>query len=850
MAALPLASTAGQPARASSAAAIRGPDATHQLEALAIPAGAEAIRLDGAPDEAIWSRAPSVNDFRQRDPAEGASPTFPTEARAAFDEGALYVAVRALDPEPHKIVGMLTRRDAESPSDWIRVIVDSYRDHRTAYEFGVNAAGVKQDKYRFNDESEDVGWDAVWDVVVRRDPRGWTAEFRIPLSQLRFNQNGPATFGFAVVRQVARLNETDTWPLLAKSANGYVSNFGALTGLTLASSSKRLELMPYAVASLSTQPAPAGNPFVGSADPDAAFGADLKYALTPGLTLTATINPDFGQVEADPAVVNLSAFETFFSERRPFFVEGSGIFKFDVDCNDGQCTGLFYSRRIGRAPRGTAEVPAGGFSSAPAQSTILGAAKLTGRAGAFSIGALNAVTSEEQARIAIGTSRSRQTVEPLSGYTVIRAKREFANRSSIGFITTATNRRLTDSVSFLPNQGHASGVDWDWRLKRSTYSVSGYWAGSSVRGSPEAIERLQRTNVHLYQRPDAGHIDLDATRTALNGHAGFVSLNKVGGERVRFSFSSGYKSPGFDINDLGFLSRADQKNLSGWVQLRYDKPGKHVRTVRVNFNTWRGWNFDGDLLYGGGNINAHWVFQNNWNTGFGVNVNQGGFSDRATRGGPGANGNGEWSFWQYMNTDDRRLVSAGYGTFYLNDRHGRWLWDAGPGVTIRPTTALSINQSIGFNRNVDPSQWIQKVTDTRDHYTFGHLDQFTFRLTTRVNYTMTPDLSIQVYAQPFVSAGGYSRFKELTDGRAERYDDRFATFGYEGNPDFNYKSFRTTNVLRWEYRPGSALFLVWQQGREEVTDRGDFRFGRDLGHVFTAPAHNVFLVKLSYWLNY
>ncbi|MBI3263287.1 MAG: hypothetical protein HYZ58_09055, partial [Acidobacteria bacterium] len=289
---------------------------------------------------------------------------------------------------------------------------------------------------------------------------------------------------------------------------------------------------------------------------------------------------------------------------------------------------------------------------------------------------------------------------------------------------------------------------------------------------------------------------------------------------------------------------------SGWVQLRFDKPGKHVRNVRLNFNTWRGWTFDGDLLYGGHNINAHWVFQNNWSAGFGVNLNEGGFSDRATRGGPGAKENGEWSFWQYLNTDDRRLVSAGYGTFYLNDNRGRWLWDAGPGVTIRPTTALSINQSIGFTRNVDPSQWIDKVTDVRDHYVFGHLDQITVRLTTRVNYTITPDLSIQVYAQPFVSAGEYTRFKELTDGRADRYEDRFAAFGYAGRPDFNYQSFRTTNVLRWEYRPGSTLFVVWQQGREEVADRGDFRFGRDLSHAFTAPAHNVVLVKLSYWLNY
>jgi hypothetical protein len=429
-------------------------------------AATSAVRIDGELTEEVWQQAPLINGFKQRDPKDGADATYDTEARVAYDATALYVAVQAIDPEPARIVGIRTRRDEGSPSDWIRVLVDSFHDRRSAYEFAVNPAGVKQDVYWFNDGNNDTGWDAVWEVAISRGPRGWRAEFRIPFSQLRFHPAESATFGFAVVRQIGRLNETTTWPLLSKSASGYVSSFGELTGLQLNRSPKRLEMVPYVVGDVTTQPGEAGNPLRQTADPDASVGVDLKYALRPGLTLTATANPDFGQVEADPAVVNLSAFETFFSERRPFFVEGSGVFRFDLDCNDGNCSGLFYSRRIGRSPRGEANVPDGGFFDAPAQTTILGATKLTGRAGPFSIGVLNAVTGDEDAVIASGLTRTRQTVEPLTSYSVARARREFTNQSSLGFMMTSTNRNLDDATRFLAGQAYTGGIDWDWRLKK------------------------------------------------------------------------------------------------------------------------------------------------------------------------------------------------------------------------------------------------------------------------------------------------------------------------------------------------------------------------------------------------
>lgn len=811
---------------------------------------AVAIRLDGDLNDAAWQSAPAVADFLQRDPREGAEATFRTEARVLYDSTGLYVGIRAFDPDPAQITGFLTRRDEYSSSDWIRVLIDSYHDRRTAYEFAVNPVGVKQDSYWYNDNSFDRSWDAVWDVVVSRDAEGWRAEFHIPFSQLRFARNSDGRVGFAVVREVARLNETSTWPLLAKSASGYVSSFGSLTGLTGGRSQKRLELVPYTVAQLATEPGEEGNPLQNTTDPGASIGLDLKYAVTPALTFTATVNPDFGQVEADPAVVNLSAFETFFSERRPFFVEGSGNFAFNIDCSDGQCTGLFYSRRIGRQPRGEPDLPDDGYSVQPLQSTILGAGKLTGRVGRFSVGALTAVTQEEKARIAIGASRSSEVVEPLTSYSIARARREFGDQSSIGFMLTSTNRRLVETVEFLPGTAVTGGVDYDWRIGRR-FNVSGFLAGSTVRGTAEAIQELQESNVHSFQRPDADHLEMDATATALNGSAGSVSLAKIAGERVRFSSYLGFKSPGFDMNDLGFQRRADERVESQWLQWRRDIPGKYVRSFRINFNQWGGWNFDGERLFLGGNINVHWTFQNFWSTGSGLNMNARGFDDRATRGGPGAYSNGPIGHWFYLNTNDRKRLSFNWFSFWNNDFEGSRFVELSPSITVRPTTALSLQFGGRWSSNKDDAQWIENLDEdtAAPRYVFGRLKQTTVAATMRVNYTISPNLSLQLYGQPFVSAGHYEHYKELVNGRAERHADRYRPFAYEENADFNFLSFRTTNVLRWEFKPGSTMFVVWQQGREQDGERGDFRFGRDFRAVFSTPSSNTLLVKLAYWFN-
>jgi hypothetical protein len=806
-------------------------------------AGAAAIVMDGELSDAGWQSAVPVTTFVQRDPLEGAEPSFKTEARIVYDSSAIYVGVRAFDADPSRIIGFLTRRDAGSASDWIQVYIDSYYDRRTAYQFSVNPLGVKQDAYWYNENESDDSWDAVWDVVVRRTTDGWQAEFRIPFSQLRFSGKGDGQLGFAISRQVARLNETSTWPLISKSASGWVSSFGTLNGVTIGSASKRLELVPYTVAQVLTEPRQPGNSLQKTPDPGASIGADLKYAVTPSLTLTATVNPDFGQVEADPAVVNLSAFETFFQEKRPFFIEGSGTYQFE--CRD--CS-LFYSRRIGRQPRGYPDIPDDGFASVPRNSTILGAAKLTGRVRNFSVGVLTAATDEENALAAFGGRTWSEVVEPRSFYSVSRARREFSDQSSLGFILTTTNRSLVDAVSFLPDSAVTGGVDYNWRIGKR-WGLNGYWAGSQVSGSSEAIDALQRNNVHSFQRPDAEHVELDPVATSMRGHSGNLNFNKLAGERTRANVNIGYRSPGFEVNDLGFERRADEIPQNSWFQIRWNKPGKYTRSISLNFNQWSGFNFDGDRLNLGGNINLHGQFVNLWSSGGGINYNARNFDDRLTRGGPGGYTLPNVNGWYYLSTDDRKKVSFNWNfNFYRTSRaHGVAVE---PRVVIRPTAAFSAEFGHLFDHGISDAQWVtEEIVDDRTRYVFARLDQHTSSMTIRANYTVTPNLSVQVYAQPFVSSGNYAQFKELVNGRALNYDDRYAPYPYAGSPDFKALSFRTTNVMRWEYKPGSTLFVVWQRAAEGPGQPSGFHYGQDFGDVFSTPSSNALLVKLAYWLN-
>ncbi|MEO8293949.1 MAG: DUF5916 domain-containing protein [Gemmatimonadota bacterium] len=805
--------------------------------------------LDGLDSDAVWSSAEPITGFLEARPTEGADPKYRTEARVAYDPENLYIFVRAYDPHPDSIVRLLSRRDDQTSSDQINVLIDSYHDRRTGYEFVVNPAGVKVDYTIYNDGNEDAAWDAVWDVATTIDSLGWTAEFRIPFSQLRFAAAENVTFGFSIWRQVQRHTSQDTWPLYHTSQSGFVSQWGELTGLSGLANPKRAEITPYVL----TRNEPRFSSSSIDRRQQLSVGGDLKYAVASNLTLNATINPDFGQVEADPGQLNLSAFETFFSERRPFFVEGAGLFNFRVncfivvDCSTGE--ELFYSRRIGRSPELAGIY---GDASSPTATKILGATKLTGRLpGGLSVGVLDAVTDH------IGGVGST-TIEPATNYAVLRANQDYAaGNGSVGLMLTGVNRSIDQwTADFMHRSAYSGGVDARRRLGR--FEFSGSLMGSRVAGTPEAIALTQRDPVHYFQRPD-DNVDFDSTRTSLSGYATELRFAKVGGTRTVFETGYARRSTGFEINDIGFLNESDIQTWTTWGALRFNKPNHVFQRLNWNFNWWQYWTLEGLPTDRAFNSNVHTQFNNRWWLHMGGTIAVGQtFCDRnCTRGGPALKIEPYIAPWLGVQGDSRHaLVPSMFINYWRGDGGRSHSISLSPEVDLKVSSRFSSSLSFNIRNNLDDSQWFGNFTDSAGvtHFTFAHLDQKTLGVTWRFNYTFTPSASLQVYANPFVSKGTYTDIREVTNPRANSYVDRFEPYGdpvVAGNPGgFNFKQFRSNVVFRWEYRPGSTLFLVWSQGRQAFNNlEGDHSFRGDFTDLFGQRADDVFLLKVSYWLN-
>jgi len=801
------------------------------------------IIIDGRADDPAWTSANVITGFRVYSPTEDGEPTFRTEARVLFDDRNVYVHVRAFDPHPDSIVGLLSRRDVQTASDYLTVAIDSYHDRRTAFLFSVNPAGVQRDRYMYNDGAEDPSWDGVWDAKAVIDSLGWTAEFRIPLGQLRFASRQDQLFGIMITRDVARTREQYSWPLLRRSQTGVVSQFGDVTGLGALPSPRRLEIRPYLVERNVSQV----RGLEVSRSQEQSAGVDVKYGLGGSLTLDATINPDFGQVEADPAVLNLSAFEQAFQERRPFFLEGASIFSFDLDCNDGACTGLFYPRRIGRSPQLRDSY---GDASTPRNTTILGAAKLTGRlASGLSLGFLDAVTDRE-----VGTER--RTVEPSANYLVARAVQEFDKGNTVvGGMLTGINRALDQwTKGSLRNESYVVGIDGKHRFGQGRFELKGFLAASRVSGSDSAITITQRSSVQQFQRPDGG-LSLDSTRTSLSGWAGQISLNKNGGGHTRFSTSYRRVGPGFEINDVGYLRRADTQSWSNWFQIATQKPAAFYRRLSVNLNQSNQWTAEGLRIGSGGNINMNSELKNFWSVygGIGADNLLPTFDDRATRGGPAVRQSPSLFGWSGVSLDPRRALVPGLNLFWNRSDVGRsYSVDVNPQVSFRGSSRVQGSIGLDFNRSTNDTQFdgnFGVVGNDSTHYTIARLDQNTASITARLDVTATPTLSLQLYAQPFVTSGRYLDWRQLRAPRAAQFSDRYAPYDGGDPGAFNYKQLRTNLVVRWEYRPGSTIFAVWQQGRtQDGINPGSFQAGRDFRGLFRAWPDNTFLIKASYWL--
>ncbi len=845
--------------------------------AIAARANSGAPNVDGRIDEAVWQLATPISDFTQLNPDEGEPASEPTETWILFTDDAIFVGVRAHDSQASEIRGQLTRRDQESPSDWVGVAFDSYFDRRTAFYFSVNAGGVKRDIYFFDDGNEDESWNAVWDVAVTRDDEGWTAEFRIPFSQLRF-EKGQDRFGFNVYRRVNRLNEEQFWRVPPKDESGFVSRFGDLIGLDGIEPPRRAEVMPYVSATGDLYNENPDNPFESGFDRVGAVGADLNLGLTSNMTLSATINPDFGQVEADPAVLNLSAFETFFPEKRPFFLEGVDIYQFGIGLGDGDGSqeALFYTRRIGRSPQGRPN-RRGGYADSPDQTTILGSAKLSGKtASGWTMGALASVTAEETSAVIDSSGQLfSDVVEPRTGYFVGTVARDFREgQTKISLFGTAMDRALPSNLNWLRDRAVTGGLSWTHRFANQGYSLSGWVSGSKVYGSQEAIDITQRSSARYYQRPDADHLDYDPTRTSLSGFAGQASIGKISGN-WRFSTGLDTRSPGYEVNDMGFQRDADRTISWIWLNRRWLEPGKVFRQFNVNLNAWRAWSYGNEHLSTGGNVNAGWMFSNYWRGNVGIGRELESLAPDALRGGPAFIRPGGTNIWGGMGTDGRKTFRFGLHGFYgRQDQGGGWAFNIGPNVSFRPATNLDFMVAPSIFRQNDGWQYYTFSNALgEDHYVFGELKQTVVSTTFRANMTFTPNMSLQIYAQPFVAVGDYTRFKEVSDPRGPTLSDRFDVFTSGqmvdlgdgalavdlnedgthdiglGTPDFTSVSFRSNVVLRWEYMLGSTLFLVWQHNRADSNDSPNFNLTSNWGDIFTAPARNTFVVKVNYWLS-
>lgn len=835
--------------------------------------------IDGVLDEEVWSLAPAHSEFVQHDPEDGKPPSENTTVRVAYDDDAIYFAARLHDSRP--VTARLGRRDTSIESDWFRVYLDPQNDRRSGAAFYVNPANVQGDAVLYNDSWDDPTWDAVWQSATKVDSGGWTVEMKIPFSQLHFPEREVHVWGVNFIRRISSRNEQDRFVNVPKTESGFVSRFARLNGIHGVQPKRGLEILPYAVAraDMSTS-VDANDPYHSPTEPGADLGLDVKYSLTSNLRLTGTINPDFGQVEVDPARLNLTQFELFFPEKRPFFIEGSNLFAFGQGGSNNNfgfnfgAPNFFYSRRVGRSPQGTGRLDYD-YIDAPSETTILAAAKLTGKTeSGWTIAAFDAVTQKEQAHLELGLSRERQTIEPATNYFVSRIAKDLGTRGRIGALVTATTRETDADTNFLRKRALFGGTDGYWAFGNRDVILEWVLGGTLVQGSEEAIAATQESPAHYYHRPDAESLDYDPNRTSLSGLGGRVMLAKQTG-LWKYNLQAQSYSPGFETNDAGFQSRADITATHAVIM--YNNPEV---TARVRHRGWwlgkyQNFNYDGDLIANGFYGNASIDFTNDRY----IYTYGGPFferlDDRNTRGGP------------LVRRPAGMDLGGGYGLagrgklFYEmdiglseNSEGGRERAYTGM-VGLRPRPNLKVELRPTFASTREHAQYVTTIGDETavdtygGRYVFATLDQKTLEIGTRVDWTFTSKLSLQLYVQPFIASGNYHGYKELERPRSMDYAaygiDRgtidqsdgvlidpdgtgpAASFSFD-NPDFNFRSLRGSAVARWEFRPGSALYVVWSENREDSETVGDFRPRRDFSGLASGESEDVFMIKMSYWL--
>jgi len=829
--------------------------------------------IDGVLDDASWDAIDWGGEFVEKMPDEGTPPTEPTQFKILYDAKYLYVAIRAFDSNPKLIEDRLSRRDGFA-GDRVNVMLDSYHDKRTAFVFTVTAAGVKGDEIATqNGRNWDDSWNPIWYTKAKIDDKGWTAEMKIPFSQLRFGKAEEQVWGLNVIRNLFRNNERSLWQRVPNTSAGFISDIGELRGLKNLVPQKQLEIQPFTVLQYDSYPEEAGNPFRDGSDFKVNGGLDAKIGITNDLTLDLTVNPDFGQVEADPGAIALDGFQIFFQEQRPFFVENKNIFDFRFA--NGR-DNLFYSRRIGKNPtKGSWSLGLANNEHAdvPVNTTILGAAKFSGKTkNGWSIGILESVTANEYAKIKGGTNERKEIVEPLTNYLIGRVQKDFNKRNSyIGGIFTATNRNIKDNFDFLHSDAYTAGLDFRHMWKNQNYFLEGSFVSSHVIGKPEAIEATQRSITHLFQREDAGHVDVDPTRTSLTGTGGKFRIGRQAGGNWSYEGGFIWRSPELELNDVGFLRQADEIIQNAEIGYEILKPTKTFRAFSVGVEQVSTYDFEGNfnrMQYEFG-IDANW--QNNWWTEFGGAHKPRIFINTFLRGGPRWRYNQENFFFLFTGTDQSKKFHATVG--YVDSRSKQDNFSFNRYVlrlSYQPINQMSLFLSTEYEVNPNKTQYVtQQIFNGDTRYILGNIDQKTWNATLRVNYSINPNLSLQYYGQPFISRGRYNNFNFVNNPIAKDLNDRVTWYSANqisnngssyfvdedldnvtdysfGNPDFSFVQFRSNLVARWEYIPGSEVFLVWSQGVSGLADPENSLRDALQTQIGDQKKDNTFLIKFTY----
>ncbi|MDR3246746.1 MAG: carbohydrate binding family 9 domain-containing protein [Prevotellaceae bacterium] len=827
--------------------------------------------IDGRLEDSLWTAQGEWSEpFVQVMPYERVVSASPTKVKLFYDDRYIYVGVYCKDAEPEKMNRFINNRDENRLGDLISIAFDTYHDYRAAPEFNINLGGNKTDLIVTDKLSVNLSWNVVWEgkTHVNTTDSSWTAELRIPFSQLRYNkQSDNGVWGLHVRRIIRRNNEVQNWSLIPLKNNGHVFSFGEMHGMTELPQPGGIEILPYVMSKYRHAPRIPGSPYQTGDSRRANAGLDAKFALS-DFTMDMTINPDFGQIELDPSVMNLTAYETFYDEKRPFFLEGKHI----LDFANGSDM-MFYSRRIGAAPSYTPENidRVNSFAETKDNVPIIGALKLTGtNRDGVTLGLIQSVTARSTSKVSRNGTESKEIVEPLTNYTVARVQKNWKGNTLLGGMITSVNRALDEPYleNFMVRNALTAGIDFSHYFNNRLYYVDMKGMFSSLNGTKEAIRLLQMNPVHYLQRASAAdYAGVDDSRTALNGTGGYLKVGRRGNSKWVFSETFDWASSGFDLNDAGYLKQADLFSNTSEIEYRQTDVRHIFRSNRLTLIQKNQWDYGRNALNNYLGLNWRTMFLNRYEITLNELYGWNQLDTRQLRGGPDMRYNPYFTTEATFNTDraERIVFTMKYIGNHHTDGYRRYN-TLSPNLTFRMGNHVYLSGQFNYARNRDNLQYVATVASLPQTplwsgltpspvYVMGNMEQKTYGLTMNIQMNITPDISVQLYGSPFTSVAAYDDFKIAAATKSKVYEERFRRLTADeirdsfANPDFHFNEFRSNLVARWEYLPGSTLYFVWEHRMSNQNSGYLPGWGDNLDRMLGLPATNTWMVKMNYWIN-